>query len=600
VAGKSADGRTYIDAAVSAGAGAVLVEADGWAARECGAPTLAVSGLRAQLGALAAAFYRAPSAELTAIGVTGTNGKTSCSQWIAQLLTHAGRRCAVIGTVGSGFTDAPLTAAQLTTPDPIGLQREVRRLRDAGAEALAMEVSSIGLDQGRADGMQFDVALFTNLTRDHLDYHGTMQAYEAAKQLLFDVPTLTCAVLNLDDAAGERLRAHLQRTRPALRVIGTRVAAGGEEQAAVRGAHGAAPSARLDAGHSAPNGATHSAAHNAAHNAVPTSALGASHAATSGAVPRGSLEELRAHNVRATATGMAFTLAFGVESIDVAVPLVGQFNVANLLGVVGVALACGIDFKQACALLPKLVPPPGRMQFVGGTAAPLAVIDYAHTPDALAQALAALRPVAHARNGALWAVFGAGGDRDPGKRALMGAEAARAADRVVITSDNPRSENPAAIVAAIATAAPGAQQVVDRAQAIHAALMQARDADVVLIAGKGHEDYQEVHGVKRHFSDVEQAAAALAERAGASSGADGGASGGTSSGASVSASSGASSGAGGEASGEASGGASVSACSGAGGEASSAASSTASAKSGAPSTHGGAGGGSSHLTRRAA
>jgi UDP-N-acetylmuramoyl-L-alanyl-D-glutamate--2,6-diaminopimelate ligase len=408
------------------------------------------------LGQLAADFYGRPSERLWSIGVTGTNGKTSCSQWIAQLLTRSGRRCAVIGTIGIGFPDAPFDANPLTTPDPVSLQREVRRLLDAGAQALAMEVSSIGLEQGRVQGMKYDVALFTNLTRDHLDYHGSMERYEAAKALLFDWPTLSQAVVNIDDAAGQRIVRRLVE----------------------RG--------------------------------VPTTGYTLQDADAAGLAHR-----LSAESIRATAEGLAFRVLLDDDAADVAVPLVGQYNVENLLGVTGVSLACGIDFARAVAALPCLEPPPGRMQRIARPDAPLAVVDYAHTPDALAQALQALRPLADARGGRLWVVFGAGGDRDPGKRAPMGAAAARHADVVVVTSDNPRSEDPAAIVAQVAGGAAGARELTtetDRMRAIFDSIGSADPADVVLIAGKGHEDYQIIGASRLPFSDVEQAQAALAVR----------------------------------------------------------------------------------------
>jgi UDP-N-acetylmuramoyl-L-alanyl-D-glutamate--2,6-diaminopimelate ligase len=322
-----------------------------------------------------------------------------------------------------------------------------------------MEVSSIGLDQQRVDGMKFDVAVFTNLTRDHLDYHGTMDAYAQAKARLFDWPTLTHAVLNLDDAFGRQLAHALQARARAPKLIGYSVAPSGVD-------------------------------------AVPCL--------------------LRATALRATATGQAFTLTVGDAHADVTVGLVGTFNVSNLLAVTGVLLAAGLSLAEAAALLPQLSPPPGRMQCLGGSGQPLAVIDYAHTPDAIAQALTALRPMAQTRGGALWIVFGAGGDRDPGKRAPMGA-AASAADHVVITSDNPRGEEPAAIAAQVAAGVPAGSScrtLIDRAMAIDSVLAEADARDVVLIAGKGHEPYQETRGVRTPFSDVERAGAALASRPG--------------------------------------------------------------------------------------
>ena len=467
--GERVDGRDYLPSAAMAGAAAALVDADGWnepvTTTASVLPMLAVHGLRGTLGFLAAEFYRRPSEHLLSIGVTGTNGKTSSTQWIAQLLTRAGRRCAVIGTIGVGFADAPLTEALLTTPDPVSLQREVRALLDSGAQALAMEVSSIGLEQGRLNGMKIDVALFTNLTRDHLDYHGTLQRYEAAKSLLFDWPTLSHAVINLDDAVGRRLISRLLDR--GVDVIG----------------YGTADSHDVQGG------------------------LPVSH-------------RLTARAIRATSHGLAFEADLDGHAIPVEVPLVGHFNVENLLGVLGVMHVCGIDFARAVAALPQLHPPPGRMQQVALPEAPLAVIDYAHTPDALVKALGALRPLASARaargaGGKLWVVFGAGGDRDAGKRASMGAAAAYGADVAVVTSDNPRSENADAIASQVAAGAANARElitIVDRSRAIAYAIANAHPADVVLIAGKGHENYQIIGAEKLPFSDLEQARTALQRR----------------------------------------------------------------------------------------
>jgi UDP-N-acetylmuramoyl-L-alanyl-D-glutamate--2,6-diaminopimelate ligase len=455
--GAAVDGRSFIDVAVRQGAAAVVVEANGWVKRNVGIPVYAVPHLRSVLGPLAASFYGNPSMGLLSIGVTGTNGKTSCSQWIAQLLTRAGRRCAVIGTIGIGFPDEPFTDSALTTPDPVSLQREVRCLLDQGAQALAMEVSSIGLEQGRVTGMKFDVALYTNLTRDHLDYHGTMERYEAAKSLLFDWSTLSHAVINLDDEAACRLLPRLQDR--GVRTLGYTSA-------------------------DAPG--------------------------TGGLAHR-----LTAERIRATSDGLAFVAGLDGDTMQVEVPVVGHYNVSNLLGVVGVALACGVNFAAAVAALPSLAPPLGRMQRVVRPDAPLAVVDYAHTPDALEQALSALRPVAQSRGGRLWVVFGAGGDRDSGKREPMGAAAARGADVVIVTSDNPRTEDPAAIVAQVALGARAARElqcVLDRSAAIAHAVGKAAAEDVVLVAGKGHEDYQIVGTRKQPYSDLVQVRAALSER----------------------------------------------------------------------------------------
>lgn len=463
------DGRRYLQQARARGAVAALVEAEGFDGQALGLPVLPVAQLRQLLGELAASYYGRPADSMRIVGVTGTNGKTSTAFWVAQLLSRAGQRCAVLGTVGSGFPGETLADSALTTPDAIALQRELQRLRDAGARAVAMEVSSIGLAQGRVDGVSFDVAVFTNLTRDHLDYHGTMQAYEAAKARLFDWPTLSAAVLNLDDPAGRRLAARL----------GERSRSGGPQ---ITG--------------------------------FTTDAAGAD-----GDRAAALAQLLRARDVRAGVDGLEFTLQREAAQHHLAVPLVGSFNVANVLAAIGAVVACGIDLEVACRLVPTLQPPPGRMQRVHGRDGdePMVVVDYAHTADAIEQALLALRPQAAARGGRLWIVFGAGGERDPGKRAPMGAAATRCADRVVITSDNPRGENPAAIAIALAAGAPSwldLEIIVDRAEAIAHALAAADERDVVLIAGKGHESTQDIGGVKRPFSDVEQARAALEARAG--------------------------------------------------------------------------------------
>jgi len=461
------DGRAYIEQAVAQGACAVIAESeDGQLPKTGSVPVLRVRGLRGALGALAALFYGAPSEQILSIAVTGTNGKTSCTHWMAQALTDQGTRCALIGTVGAGFVGDMRLEAGLTTPDAIALERMLKRLVLDGAQAVAMEVSSIGLDQGRVNGMKFDIALFTNLTRDHLDYHADMAAYAAAKARLFDWPTLKYAVINLDDPMGERLMDQINARAQPVSVIVTTLQA-------------------------------------------PVLPLPATMAAC-----------LSAHDIRYSASGLSFTVQLDWASAErechaVQVSLVGEFNVANVLSVFGVLLASGMSLTQAVASSAHWVAPAGRMQCVHVPGAPMAVIDYAHTPDALVKALEALRPLANARTGCLWVVFGAGGDRDPGKRSLMGAAAA-SADRMVITSDNPRTEDPQTIIEAIAAGVPPEKQaahmcarIVDRAQAIARALTQAQAEDVVLIAGKGHEHYQDIGGCRVPFSDVAQAKAAL-------------------------------------------------------------------------------------------
>lgn len=428
--GEAADGRAYIGEAVRRGAAAIVWEEAGFAWRdEWRVPNAAVAGLKQQAGAIAAQFHGQPSEALWMCGVTGTNGKTSCSQWIAAALGRRGAKTGVIGTLGAGFLRS-LASLPNTTPDALEIQRLLKEMREQGAEAVAMEVSSHGLAQGRLNGVAFDCALFTNLSHDHLDYHGTMQAYGDAKAKLFETEGLEVAVLNLDDAMGVRL-AQAARAR-GLRVIGY-------------GFPGAA-AATVD-------------------EYLPASLLAAEHTRQ-----------------------------------------VGRFNVANALGVLGCLLAFGLGSKEALALIADLPVVPGRMERVAD--APLVVVDYAHTPDALEKVLTALRPLAGERGGKLVVVFGAGGDRDPGKRPLMGEVAKRLADRVLVTSDNPRSEDPLAIIRQIGIA----DSEADRGRAIQKAIADSAPSDVVLIAGKGHESTQEIAGERLPFSDAAVARAAVAMR----------------------------------------------------------------------------------------
>jgi UDP-N-acetylmuramoyl-L-alanyl-D-glutamate--2,6-diaminopimelate ligase len=448
--GAAADGRRHIAQAIASGCGAVLWERDGFAWDEgWRVPNAPVKNLKAQAGAIAHAFYGRPSEAMWVCGVTGTNGKTTCSQWIAHVLSSREDRCAVIGTLGSGIPP-DLDAVDNTTPDVLEVHRLLAGFRAAGAGAVAMEVSSHGLDQGRVNGVAFACALFTNLTHDHLDYHGSMAAYAAAKGRLFDVPGLQAAVLNLDDAFGvqlaERLAARGQR------VLGY----------------------SLDA-----------------RPAIAAEFLYAKSAGEDGLEIQSSAGQAR-----------------------VRFPHPGRFNLSNMLGVLGCLLARGVPLDEAAARLERLPPVPGRMQKVGER--PLVIVDYAHTPDALDKVLAALEPLARARGGRLVAVFGAGGGRDPAKRPQMGLAAARRADRLVLTSDNPRGEDPLAIIEAIRTGAAGGRAActveADRARAIESAIADAAAGDVILLAGKGHEQTQEIAGRRLPFSDAAVAGAALARR----------------------------------------------------------------------------------------
>jgi UDP-N-acetylmuramoyl-L-alanyl-D-glutamate--2,6-diaminopimelate ligase len=466
-----ADNRPFIDGAIERGAAAVLVQPEGFRGAIDASTTLAVPALNELAGSIASAWYNDPSDGMLTVGITGTNGKTSCSQWISAALTALGKRCAIIGTLGTGLP-GHLVHTGFTTPDAPQLQRSLAQLRDAGAQAVAMEVSSHALHQGRVNGTAFDIAVFTNLTQDHLDYHGTFEAYEAAKARLFAWPELRAAVINRDDAAGRRL---LASTKGHARTI----------------AYG------LD-----------------------ESLKDAPQADASGAAASSAAALLLASNVRATATGTAFHLATSDwGNAEVEVQTLGAFNVSNLLGVLGALLAADVPFDAALAELAKLEPVNGRMQRLGGRLQndePLVVIDYAHTPDALEKTLEALRPMAAARGGELICMFGCGGDRDATKRPLMGAIAEKLADGVVVTSDNPRSEDPQSIIEQIAAGmkdASKARRIEDRASAILQAIRGAAREDVIVLAGKGHEATQEIMGKKRAFSDQDHARLALAARA---------------------------------------------------------------------------------------
>jgi UDP-N-acetylmuramoyl-L-alanyl-D-glutamate--2,6-diaminopimelate ligase len=459
--GAASDGRDYIAEAIAAGAASVLWERGGyeWNPR-WRVPQIGVQGLRRRAGEIASRICGRPSGRLAVIGVTGTNGKTTCSQWIAQALTRAGRRCAVIGTLGYGMRP-PLEPLVNTTPDALWLHAQLAEFARRGAQAVAMEVSSIGLDQHRVAGVEFETALFTNLSRDHLEYHRTLRRYGQAKARLFAWDSLKHAVVNLDDAFGRRLARRIRR--PGLRVLGYGFGTAASSAASVRGA-----------------------------------------------------------NLSTGPQGVSFDVKTPWGAARIAAPVLGAYNASNLLGTLAVLLASGVRLSRAASALGALRPVPGRLERLGGGARPLVVVDYAHTPDALRQVLVTLRDLLSARSpvtsheSRLICVFGCGGDRDRGKRPMMGRIAAQLADRVVVTSDNPRGESPQAIIADIlggARQAPGDVAVeADRCRAIRRAVAEARRGDIVLVAGKGHEDYQEVRGVRRPFSDAAVAREALAGR----------------------------------------------------------------------------------------
>jgi UDP-N-acetylmuramoyl-L-alanyl-D-glutamate--2,6-diaminopimelate ligase len=444
--GTQGHGIEFAAGAVQRGAQVVLAEAplvDEVAPLDV--PLLWIDNLHAQVGEIAARFYERPSESMRMVGITGTNGKTSCVQLLAQALTLLGHRAASIGTLGAGV-HGQLREGERTTPDAISVQALLADFRDADVSHVAMEVSSHALEQGRVGAVDFEVAVFTNLTRDHLDYHGNMQAYGAAKAKLFAWPGLQSAVINFDDAFGRGLATELPAGVQPLRFSMT----------------------------------------------------------------DDSDAEIAASAIVTSAEGLAFRLRtpWGVREINN--HLLGRFNVANLLAVVGCLGALGEPFSRIVAAVEQLHPVNGRMSRLGGLyGMPLVVVDYAHTPDALEQALNAVR--AHCA-GKLICVFGCGGERDAGKRPLMGAIAARLADVAIVTDDNPRGEDGDAIVAQIVAGMVSARAMTierDRALAIGEALQLAQSGDVVLIAGKGHETYQDGATGKRPFDDLAVAHAAL-------------------------------------------------------------------------------------------
>ena len=460
--GAAHDARAHVAGVLAAGAAACLVELEGAQAYAWPADRVAsYRQLKAASGEIAAACYGQPSEGLAVLAVTGTNGKTSSAWWLAQALSNLKLEkpipCGLVGTLGIGQVpdagqSATLVSTGLTTPDPVRLQQAFRQFVDQGLQACAIEASSIGLAEHRLDGTRIHTALFTNFTQDHLDYHGSMDAYWQAKRALFDWPGLKAAAVNLDDPQGLELAQHLQGRDLALWTFSCR-------------------------------------------DPAPASA------------------RLRALDVRYAEAGLLFTVAEGDERQVLQTRLLGSFNVSNLLGVLATLRSLGVSLAAAVQACAALAPVPGRMECRSAPGHPLVVVDYAHTPDALAKALAALVPLARARGGELCCVFGCGGDRDRAKRPLMAAQAEALADRLVLTSDNPRSEPPQSILDQMAQGLQAripVTQEPDRARAIAGAIAQARAQDVMLVAGKGHEDYQEVAGARLPFSDLEQVAQALA------------------------------------------------------------------------------------------
>jgi UDP-N-acetylmuramyl-tripeptide synthetase len=449
--GAATDGRMHVHSAIAQGAAACLVELDGVGAFDFDSPAIAgYSQLKAATGPIAAAYFDAPTERLDVLAVTGTNGKTSTTWWLAQALSNLQPAipCGVIGTLGTGRPPY-VDFVGLTTPDPVLLQRQFRAFLDDGLKACAIEASSVGIVERRLDGTRIPVAVFTNFSQDHLDYHGTMEEYWEAKDELFRWPGLLSAVVNVDDEKGLAMSQSLK-------------------------------------GHV---------------DLWTTSCKGPA--------------RLRAHEIDYGEHGLRFVVQEGKQRHALATQLIGQYNVSNLLGVIGAMRALGVALTPAVQACGSLLPVPGRMERLREPGKPLVAVDYAHTPDALDKALQALRPLAEQRGGKLWCVFGCGGDRDPTKRPLMAAVVEKNADHVVVTSDNPRSEKPENIISQILLGLSHDRCVevqADRARAIAETIGAAAPHDVVLLAGKGHEDYQEVAGVKHPFSDKAHAQAALDAR----------------------------------------------------------------------------------------
>lgn len=450
--GDANDGRAYIAQAIASGASAVMWEQEGftWNA-DWKVPNQPIRGLRQAVGDVASEFYGKPSDQLWMVGVTGTNGKTTCSHWLAQAFNALGRQSAVVGTLGNGLLN-DLSKTSNTTPDSIVLHGLLADYLAQKVNVVAMEVSSHGLDQGRVNGVAFDIAVFTNLTRDHLDYHGDMQAYGDAKAKLFAWNGLKTAVLNRDDAFGADLAAKLAAQGKSVMTYGLNKDFLGKNDIAV-------------------------------------------------------------NSMQLNDTGMRLDVTTPKGAATICANVIGQFNAYNLIAVLATLLVSDIALVDAVKAISTIKPVAGRMQQCGGGNQPLIVVDYAHTPDALEQVLKSLSEQL-AQDSQLICVFGCGGDRDKGKRPLMGKVSSSLASRVIVTSDNPRDESAASIIQAVmAGANQRMESIENRADAIKQAIKTAKKGDVVLIAGKGHEDYQEIAGVKYPFNDMQVAQEALREMA---------------------------------------------------------------------------------------
>lgn len=439
--GSRLDGRSFVDEALTRGAAVVAYDPNGFDYRDDRAPGVAVDDLAGKVSEIAARFYQRPSQDLYVIGITGTNGKTSCVHFLAQALAWLQVPVRMIGTLGSGEV-MRLDTSELTTPSPVDLQRLMREFVEDGATHVVMEVSSHALKQERASAVDFDVAVFTNLTRDHLDYHADIEDYAAAKRSLFQRPSLRFAVVNADDPVGRRIR--------------------------------------FDAG-------------------IPV-------------VSFGEHGEINAVDVQVCEAGLIMRVVHPRRELALSVALVGRVNISNVLAVAGVLMEMNYDPEKVEQALNQLSPVPGRMElFRAPGDGPTAIVDYAHTPDALKRALQSVREHCHGR---LWCVFGCGGDRDRGKRPEMGRISENWADHVIVTNDNPRSEPPDRIAADIlAGMASRPEVILDRGQAIASALASARSGDWVLIAGKGHETSQTIGAEVTPFDDREVVVGCLGKAA---------------------------------------------------------------------------------------
>ncbi len=445
VPGGDVDGRKFISHAVDRGAAAILYEiSDNFIPPEVAVPVYPVNQLTSVMGKIADRFFDSPSTKLTVIGITGTNGKTTCTQLIAQTLDAPEKRCAVIGTLGNGFVGA-LDETINTTPDVLTVHALMAKYLSAGANCICIEVSSHALDQGRVNGVAFDIAVLTNFSRDHLDYHGDMESYAAAKKKLFALPGIKVAVINREDDLGKQLLSAIDES---IRVVSFGLSEG----------------------------------------------------------------DYFASSIVTSINGLQIDAVTPAGAISFSTRLFGQFNAANMLTVLAVVAEHGLSIDEIAKRFQTLIPIEGRMERFGGRdQLPLVVVDYAHTPDALEKVLQALRE--HTTR-ALWCIFGCGGDRDRGKRSQMGHIAEQLADHVILTDDNPRHEDPAQITNDIQSGMQSSARVVHlRAEAIRDVISEAAEGDIVLLAGKGHEDYQQIGSKKIHFSDRETVTRILGEAA---------------------------------------------------------------------------------------